>query len=433
MGNTRSTEPEVEDILRLIKSKRLPLGTAAAAGMLMFLSPALANTLSGPTMPRKLVVGYLASWKLCSGERVSSLPVNRLTDMLYAFGNLSSEGLAELGDPCLDVGDCRSRPSPCGPGGAFASLAVLKRQHPTLKLLISFGGWNGSKYFSLAAANDEVRRRFARSVIRVFFLPHPGLFDGVNIDWEYPGEKGAPDNLVNPLDGEHLISLLKTMRRSLDRLSASTGHPYELSLAIPADRDKAARFHFGTLSRTVDWFDMMSYDYYNGATIAGFNAPLYASAKTPTPQMNVDSSVRMVLAAGVPRRKLVLGLPFYGHAYSNVPPKNDGLFQPADPNAPAFWGGRDGIDYRDIVARQPTKNGFVRHWDADARVPWLYNPRTRIWISYDDAESIQAKSAYVRSRRLAGVMIWQLSGDDGSLLRAALKGLNREKSTLHNN
>jgi chitinase len=139
--------------------------------------------------------------------------------------------------------------------------------------------------------------------------------------------------------------------------------------------------------------------------------------------MNVDASVRMALVAGVSPDRLVLGLPFYGHAYGGVPARNGGLFQPVGTGAPASWGGADGIDYRDLVARRPTRHGFVLRRDPDARVPWLYNPHSGIWISYDDPASIEAKCVYVRSHGLAGVMIWHIGADDGSLLRAALVGL----------
>jgi chitinase len=167
----------------------------------------------------------------------------------------------------------------------------------------------------------------------------------------------------------------------------------------------------------------MSYDYHAGATHTGFNAPLFAAAKTPTPDMNVDASTRMVLAAGVPPHRLGLGLPFYGRADGDVPAENDGLFQPAGADTPASWDGADGIDYRDLVARRPTRHGFVLRRDPDARVPWLYNPHNGIWISYDDPASIEAKCDYVRSHGLAGVMIWHVGADDGSLLRSVLNGL----------
>jgi chitinase len=214
------------------------------------------------------------------------------------------------------------------------------------------------------------------------------------------------------------------IRRRLDLLGVANDRRYELSLAVPADRDKAASFRFHALSGIVDRMEAMTYDYYAGASVAGLNAPLFASEKLPWREANVDASVSMLLASGVPQNKLTLGLPFYGHVYRNVGAKDDGLCQPADPIAPPEWGGSDTIDYRTLVAMHPAEDGFVSRRDPDARVPWLYNPRTRIWISYDDPQSIEEKARYARMHGLAGVMFWDIGADDGTLLPAALDGLD---------
>ncbi|MGO9942564.1 MAG: glycoside hydrolase family 18 protein [Rhodoblastus sp.] len=371
----------------------------------------------------RAVVAYLASWKLWSGEKISAIPASRLTHLVYAFGGVTAERTAALADPCVDIGECREGDSPSGPGGAFARLIELKRAHPGLRVLIALGGWTGSKYFSTVAATEESRKRFAESVIQTFFSSHSGVFDGVDIDWEYPGGGGAAGNIVSPSDGDHLTSLMYEMRRQLDLLGVANDRRYELSLAAPADRDKAVSFAFHALSGIVDRIEAMTYDYYAGASVAGLNAPLFASKRLPGDEPNVDASVRMLLASGVPQDKLTLGLPFYAHVYRNVGVKDDGLGQPAESGAPPEWGGLDTMDYQNLVALRPAENGFGAHRDPDARVPWLYNPHTRIWISYDDPESIKEKARYARKHALAGVMIWDIGADDGKLLPAALDGL----------
>ena len=121
--------------------------------------------------------------------------------------------------------------------------------------------------------------------------------------------------------------------------------------------------------------------------------------------------------------RLVLGLPFYGRAYGEVPNTALGLFQKANPAGAPSWGGTDGIGFKDLIARRPERHGFRRSWHATSKVPWLYNSRTKVWISYDDARSIARKAAYARSKKLGGVAIWELSGDDGTLFRAVLEGL----------
>ncbi len=401
-------------------------GRTALAGFLAssLLFCGVADAAAGSAPSGRAVVAYLASWKLWSGEKISAVPAGRLTHLVYAFGSVTAERTAALADPCIDVGECRDGDPPAGPGGAFARLIELKHAHPGLRVLISLGGWTGSKYFSKVATTEESRKRFAESVIQTFFISHPGVFDGVVIDWEYPGGGGAAGNIASPSDGDHLTSLMYEMRRQLDLLGVANNWRYELSLAVPVDRDKVVNFRLHALSGIVDRMDAMTYDYYAGASVAGLNAPLFASKKLPWRETNVDASVRMLLASGVPRDKLTLGLPFYGHVYKNVGAKEDGLCQPAESGAPPEWDGSDTIDYQTLVAMHPSENGFVSRRDPDARVPWFYNPRTRIWISYDDPESVEEKARYARAHGLAGVMIWDIGADDGALLPAALDGLD---------
>ncbi|MBP2428831.1 hypothetical protein JOH48_002783 [Bradyrhizobium elkanii] len=155
----------------------------------------------GRTAPARsaVIAGYVAPWKArAGGPGIRTIPVRELTHLMYAFGTVSTERLAELADRCLDIGACGGI-SPSSPlGGNFAQLAELKRDNPQLRILISLGGWNGSKYFSAAAATPLSRARFARSVIDAFFRRYPRLFDGVDIDWEFPVSGGRVDNLAYP-------------------------------------------------------------------------------------------------------------------------------------------------------------------------------------------------------------------------------------------
>ena len=165
----------------------------------------------------------------------------------------------------------------------------------------------------------------------------------------------------------------------------------------------------------------MAYDYHAGSAVAGFNAPLFACADDPNHGLNVDASVKALMRAGVPPGKVALGVPFYGRAVANVPQTKGGLFQQGT-TASEEWGGSEGIDYRDLVARRPEEQGFRRYWSDEAQVPWLYDSARRIWISYDDPLSIARKAMYAHAHGLAGIMIWDLLADDGSLL-AALRTL----------
>lgn len=379
----------------------------------------------GRTTPsrRPVVAGYVAPWKArTGGPNIKTIPARELTHLMYAFGTVSAEGLAGLADRCLDAGACDgTAPSPPF-GGNFAQLGELKRSSPELRILISLGGWSGSKYFSAAAATPMSRARFAQSVIEAFFRPYPGLFDGVDVDWEFPVSGGRPGNLARLDDRTNFTLLIAELRRRLIEFSAFERRELELTIAVSAAPNKIANLDAAALAPLVDRIHLMAYDYHAGSAFAGFNAPLFASAGDPNPDLNVDASVNALIRAGVPPGKVTLGVAFYGRAVADVPQENAGLLQ-AGTRASEQWGGSDGIDYRDLVARRPEERGFRRYWSDEAQVPWLYDAERRIWISYDDPLSIARKTMYACAHGLAGIMIWDLFADDGSLLLAALRML----------
>ncbi|MGY4408055.1 chitinase [Bradyrhizobium sp. USDA 3315] len=365
-----------------------------------------------------VLAGYVAPWKARpGGPSIKTIPARELTHLMYAFGTVSADGLAELADRCADAGACDGT-SPSNPfGGNFAQLAELKRNSPELRILISLGGWSGSKYFSVAAATPVSRARFAQSVIEAFFRPYPALFDGVDVDWEFPVSGGRAGNLARPEDRTNFTLLIAELRRKLTAFSAQGRRELELTIAVSAAPDKIVNLEAAALARLVDRIHLMAYDYHAGSAFAGFNAPLFASAGDPDPDLNVDASVNALIRAGVPPGRITLGVAFYGRAVADIPREHSGLFQKGAAVS-GEWGGSDGIDYRELVARRPQEQGFRRYWSEEAQVPWLYDAKRRIWISYDDPLSIARKAKYARERKLAGIMIWDLFADDGSLLAA---------------
>jgi chitinase len=175
----------------------------------------------------------------------------------------------------------------------------------------------------------------------------------------------------------------------------------------------------------------MTYDYHTGGRSTHFNAPLGTAQNDPTPALSIRNTVDTLVHAGVPRARIVVGVPFYGYGYGGVAAEQHGLFQSAQRNGnedttvagprPRFVGS---IRYYDIA--NALRAGFQRYWEEHAQVPWLYNPDSQTWITYDDAESIRRKAEFVRQQHLGGIMIWELSGDDGSLLPVIARGLGRQ-------
>jgi chitinase len=367
--------------------------------------------------PPMRVVGYLASWGVRSkGTSIANLPARHLTHIFYAFAEIAKDGSVTLGDPCIDAGACgKDVGLPRVAGGNFGELRRLKARYPHLKLAISIGGWGGSARFSDAALSDAARRKFAGSAIDLFVRRWPGLFDGIDIDWEFPVEGGLKGNAERPEDKQNFTLLLAELRRELDAQGSRDNRHYELTMAASARPSEIANLEVTRIVPLLDFINVMTYDYHTGGSIAHFNAPLYAAPNDPTPDLTIDSTMRDFKAAGVPAEKLLLGIPFFGRAYGGVANVNGGFLQAA-PKPPQDWRESDG-DWRRIAAKLRDPH-YTRHWEATARVPWLYDASNGNWISYDDPQSVSAKMDYVRAQNLGGVVIWELGADDGQLMRA---------------
>jgi chitinase len=354
---------------------------------------------AGHSVPR--VVGYLASWAVSSkGTRIADLPARDLTHIFYAFGNVRDDGRAGVDNP----------------GTNFDELARLKARNPHLKVAISIGGWTGSGKFSNVALTDSSRRLFAQSAIDLFIREHRGVFDGIDIDWEFPVAGGMEGNAERPVDKENFTLLLAELRRLLDAEGARDNRHYELTIAASARPQEIANLEISSIAPLLDFINVMTYDYHSGPGTTNFNAPLYAAKGDPTPGLNVDASMRAFLDAGVAPDKLLVGVPFYGRGYGKVPNVNAGLFQQGN-GTPVGWK-ETGGDWRVLAQTRLRDPHYVRHWEADAQVPWLFDSTTGTWVSYDDPQSVAAKVRYVRDHRLGGVVIWELAGDDGALMRA---------------
>jgi chitinase len=362
------------------------------------------------------VVGYLASWGVRSkGTRIADLPAKDLTHIFYAFAKIGTDGRVALEDPCVDVGACDSPPT-VGSGGNFAELERLKQRNPYLTLAISIGGWAGSGKFSDAALTDASRRLFTESAIDVFIRQRPGLFDGIDIDWEFPVAGGMARNVERPADKENFTLLLGELRRQLDAQGEIDRRHYELTIAASARLQEIANVEIARIEPLLDFINVMTYDYHSGPGRTNFNAPLYAARGDPTPAVNIDVTMHAFLDAGVPASKLLVGIPFYGHGYGSVPSVNGGLFQQST-GKPSGWREHDG-DWNVLAQTRLKDSHYVRYWESAARVPWLYDSTSGTWVSYDDPQSVGEKVRYVRERGLGGVVIWELGADDGSLMRA---------------
>jgi chitinase len=196
-----------------------------------------------------------------------------------------------------------------------------------------------------------------------------------------------------------------------------------LTLAGPAAPDTIGRFELGEIQATLDWINLMTYDFHVASEpMTGLLSPLYGSLRDPDPvsreSFNGDAAVRAYLAAGVPAKKIVMGIPFYGRAWKGT--VSDGLFKLA--GGPAMGQDEPGYMSYAEIAQGPLKISR-RYWEENAKVPWLHETENGIFISYEDAESIGWKVQYIREKGLGGAMVWELGLDGGELLRPLGDGL----------
>lgn len=366
--------------------------------------------------PNKKIIAYYPGWATYGRNyQISSIDGSKITHINYAFANVQN-GEVVVGDTYADTdkffpGDCWD--AGCKRGN-FNQLTKLKQQYPHVKVLISVGGWTWSAGFSDAALTDASRTKFADSAVRFI---RTWDFDGVDLDWEYPVSGGLQNG--RPEDRQNFTLLLKKMREKLNAASAQDGKSYLLTIASGAGPSYVKNTELAKINDYLDWINIMTYDFHGGwEKISGHNAPLYRDADDPSPNkdtFNVEAGVNGHLNAGVPASKLVLGLPFYGRGWSGCTNSGSGQYQSCSSLPQGTW--EAGVfDFTDLENQYINKSGYTRYWNDTAKVPFLWNPSTQTFISYDDVESIGYKTSFLKSKGLAGAMFWELSADRNKTL-----------------
>lgn len=168
----------------------------------------------------------------------------------------------------------------------------------------------------------------------------------------------------------------------------------------------------------------MTYDFRGSWDAQGptnFHSNLYPDESSPGDAANRSISVETAIdtwrSGGVPAKKLVVGVPFYGRGWSGVAAANDVLYQSATAAAPGTY--EAGFeDYKVLATRSAAK---FRH--PTTHQLWSYDG-SQFW-SYDDPPVIREKMEYIKREGLGGAMIWSMDGDtsDGQLMSAVDAGL----------
>lgn len=397
-------------------------------------------------------VGYFTQWGVYGRDfQVRDLETNgtagRLTHVNYAFGNVGADGKCFTGnvpgeaDAWADyvrpldaansvdgVADTAEQPL----AGNFNQLRELKARHPGLKVLISLGGWSWSTHFSDAALTPASRKAFVRSCIDLYIkgnLPQDGarggagaaagLFDGIDLDWEWPGSEGDSDTKFRPEDKRNFAELVKEFRGQLDAYGRERRRAYELSAFVPTAPAKIdAGFDVRRIMRDLDFVNLQGYDFH----VSGEKTTAQQSALRARDDFSVEGTVDAWRRRGAPAHKLVVGMPFYGQGWTGVGGGGDGMGQPATGPAPATWAaGYE--DYKELK-KLAASGTYQVHRDRRGGHAWLFDGNT-LW-TYDDPQVLNTKARYVREEGLGGAMFWSLDADtaEGELTAAVDRGLH---------
>ena len=385
---------------------------------------------------RKVVGGYFEEWSIYFANfNIANLQANgvaeRLTHLTYAFGGVNNTG-CYIADSWADF-QSPYLPPITGPYtgplyGNFAALLQLKQLHPNLKVLISLAGAPG---FSAAAGTDATRQAFVASCIDLFIngnvapgISAVGVFDGIDIDWEFPAAS----------DTTNATALMREFRSQLNALGRANHHHYLLTMFGPAGQQNFSNIELAKVARTLDFYNVQGYDFH-GTWESSTNhaSPLFDSPQDPdlADNFDIDYTIQSYLQAGVPARKLVLGIPLYGRGWTGVPDVNHGLYQTSTgpaPFEPADFLQTPGVETY-LTLSTATSSGYHRYFDRRRLAVWLYNSSTQTFWTYDDSTTVRLKTIYINHGRLGGAFVWALKDDDvnATLIKAMASGLSQRE------
>ncbi|WP_433686790.1 glycosyl hydrolase family 18 protein [Micromonospora carbonacea] len=377
-------------------------------------------TTTPPTGGGKKVVGYFAEWGVYGRNyHVKNIHTSgsaaKLTHILYAFGNTTG-GRCAIGDSYADyekaytaadsvdgVADTWDQPL----RGSFNQLRKLKKMYPHLKVIWSFGGWTWSGGFTQAAQNPAA---FAESCYNLVEDPRwADVFDGIDVDWEYPNACGLTCDSSGPNAFKNVISALRSKFGSSALVTA----------AITADGSNGGKIdatdYAGAIGN-LNWLMPMTYDYFGAFNAQGPTAPhspLYSYTGIPQAGFNSDAAIQKLKGKGIPADKLLLGIGFYGRGWTGVTQSAPG--GSATGAAPGTY--EAGIEDYKVLKNTCPATGTVGGT--------AYAKCGSNWWSYDTPSTIGGKMTYAKNQGLGGAFFWELSGDttNGELIGAIRGGL----------
>jgi chitinase len=379
------------------------------------------NGYEGDYTPKN--VGYFVQWGVYGRNYhvkniETSGSASKLTHINYAFGNVTNGSCTANDDTYADYDKFYDAASSVDgvadtwdPGalrGNFGQLRRLKKMHPDLKVIWSFGGWTYSGGFGQAAANPVA---FAESCYKLVKDPRwADVFDGIDVDWEYPNACGLSCDTSGYPAFKNVLSALRSRFGSGNLLTA----------AITADGSSGGKLDvadYGGAAQYLNWYNVMTYDYFGAWAAHGPTAPhspLTSYAGIPAAGFNADAAIQKLKGKGVPASKMLLGIGFYGRGWTGVTQSSPG--GTATGAAPGTY--EAGIEDYKVLKDSCPATGAV--------AGTAYAKCGSNWWSYDNPSTIVGKTNYVKSQGLGGAFFWELTGDtsNGELVRALRGGLS---------
>lgn len=359
-------------------------------------------------------------------EAAASVRAERLTHLIYAFATMCGTHSSISAQAAKErTRLCRGRrpfeillPADSGTRAELDRLAGHKMRNPGLKLILSIGGW-GMPLYPEMIRTGPTRARFVRSVVD--FLNSHKEFDGIDVDWEYPGGGDAARPLLGDrerkAESEAFRALAAQLRAALDGLGRRSGRSFQLTAAVAGYPRSVRGVNWRRTQGYFNYLFVMTYDftpekafeargdYSGGGGLPGHHSNLHASAATDG--YGADAMIRTLAEAGVPRAKMVIGAGFYAREWKEVD-WSAGTFPASTPKG-VFVGT---VPYRGVKGQAGLRKGY----DEAAGATYLIGDGR--FLSFDDRRSICAKGEWAVRNGLAGIFAWEASQDDGSLVRA---------------